>query len=180
MRSNSAARNTVPPGCGDCTRGASGLAPQAILVEHPAAALEHERHLGEGTLRNLAGPLEVLVHGPRHERVPARVQQAPRGEVQPGNHAGDEHDPVGIDPPPIELFEARHDRIAQRCRRRGVAQHAVSGSPGQCLQHRRGRAKVAVGDPERDHVAAGVAIPADAPGAGALDRRVEIELHAAL
>src|SRR3989454_12608596 len=59
----------------------------------------------------------------------------------------------------------------------GVAENAVLDPLLESLKHARWSAKVAVGDPQRNHVAAGIALPAGAPGAGALERRVEIEPH---
>jgi hypothetical protein len=46
---------------------------------------------------------------------------------------------------------------------------------GKGLQYGRRGAEIRVGDPQRDDVAPGVALPARAPGPAALDRRVEIE-----
>jgi hypothetical protein len=42
------------------------------------------------------------------------------------------------------------------------------------FQDRAGGSKVGIGDPERDDVAPRVAVPAQAPRIGALDRRVKV------
>src|SRR5258706_14585540 len=56
----------------------------------------------------------------------------------------------------------------------GIAEHAVAHALGERFEHRRWRAEVGVGDPQRDDVAPGVTVPAQAPAARALHRRIEI------
>src|SRR2546427_6854752 len=97
--------------------------------------------------------------------------------MQAGHHARQEDDPRRIDAPAIEPLQALDDRSAQLLRGGGVAENAVLDPLLESLKHARWSAKVAVGDPQRNHVAAGIALPAGAPGAGALERRVEIEPH---
>src|SRR3989442_10913931 len=97
--------------------------------------------------------------------------------MQAGHHARQEDDPGRIDAPAIEPLQALDDRSAQLLRGGGVAENAVLDPLLESLEHARWSAKVAVGDPQRNHVAAGIALPAGAPGAGALERRVEIEPH---
>src|SRR5437588_7375339 len=94
--------------------------------------------------------------------------------MQPRHHARQEDDPRRIHGPVVAAGEALDDRIAQLCRRSGIAEHAVRYARVHGRKHGAWRAEVAVGDPQRDDVAAGVALPAQAPGPGALDRRVEI------
>src|SRR5438445_3066057 len=97
--------------------------------------------------------------------------------MQAGQHARQEYDPGRVDAPAIEPLQALDDRSAQLLRGGGVAENAVLDPLLESLEHARWSAKVAVGDPQRNHVAAGIALPAGAPGAGALERRVEIEPH---
>ena len=80
-----------------------------------------------------------------------------------------EHD---LDLNPADVLEVRDWRSSKAF---GPTEHAVLGAPRQRFEHGGRRAEIAVGDPERDHVAARVAFPARAPGAGALDRGIEIE-----
>src|SRR3954462_5440665 len=74
----------------------------------------------------------------------------------------------------MALREVIDYRAEQLFRRSGVAEHAVLDAPRECRAHRRRRAEIRIGDPERDHVAPRVALPSHAPGAGPLDRLVEI------
>src|SRR6266850_7199419 len=87
------------------------------------------------------------------------------------------HDPRRVDAPAIEPRQALDNGFAQLFRCGGVAEHAVLDPLLKSFKHARWSAKVAVGDPQRNHVAPGIALPASAPGAGALERRVEIEIH---
>src|SRR5882762_8166107 len=90
------------------------------------------------------------------------------------------HDPRRVDAPAIEPRQALDNGFAQLFRGGGVAEHAVLDPLLKSFKHARWSAKVAVGDPQRNHVAPGIALPAGAPGAGALERRVEIEIHRVL
>src|SRR6266850_1545804 len=87
------------------------------------------------------------------------------------------HDPRRVDAPAIEPLQALDDRFAQLFRGGGVAENAVLDPLLKSREDARWSAKIAVGDPQWNHVAPGVALPARAPGARALERRVEIELH---
>src|SRR5882762_6362879 len=87
------------------------------------------------------------------------------------------HDPRRVDAPAIEPLQALDDRFAQLFRGGGVAENAVLDPLLKSFMDARWSAKIAVGDPQWNHVAPGVALPARAPGARALERRVEIELH---
>src|SRR5437879_10510638 len=100
--------------------------------------------------------------------------------MQAGHHARQEDDPGRVDAPAIEPLQALDDRSAQLLRGAGVAENAVLDPLLKSFEHARWSAKVAVGDPQRNHVAPGIALPAGAPGAGALERRVEIEYHRAV
>src|SRR5437773_8365126 len=97
--------------------------------------------------------------------------------MQAWHHARQEDDPGRIDAPAIEPLQALDDGFAQLFRSAGVAENAVLYPLLKSFKDARRRAKVAVGDPQRNHVAPGIALPADDPGAGALERRVEIEPH---
>src|SRR5205807_841812 len=99
--------------------------------------------------------------------------------MQAGHHARQKDDPGRVDAPAIEPLQAPDDRFAQLLRRGGVAEHAVLDPRLESFKHARWSAKVAVGDPQRNDVAPAIALPARAPGAGALERRVEIEPHLA-
>src|SRR5207302_6513723 len=98
--------------------------------------------------------------------------------MQAGHHARQKDDPGRIDAPAIEPLQALDDRSAQFLRGGGIAEHAVLDPLPKSFKHARWSAKVAVGDPQRNDVAPAIALPAGAPGAGALERRVEIEAHA--
>src|SRR5207302_10417430 len=98
--------------------------------------------------------------------------------MQAGHHARQKDDPGRIDAPAIEPLQALDDRSAQLLRGVGVAENAVLDPLLKSIKHALWSAKVAVGDPQRNHVAPAIALPAGAPGAGALERRVEIEAHA--
>src|SRR6266699_5337591 len=87
------------------------------------------------------------------------------------------HDPRPVDAPAIEPLQALDDRSAQLLRGAGVAENAVLDPLLKSFKHARWSAKVAVGDPQRNHVAPGIAVPAHAPRPRALDRSIEIELH---
>src|SRR5205807_210233 len=100
--------------------------------------------------------------------------------MQAGHHARQKHDPRRVDAPAIEPLQAPDDRFAQLLRGVGVAENAVLDPLLKSFKHARWSAKVAVGDPQRNDVAPGIALPAGAPGAGALERRVEIEPHLAV
>src|ERR1700694_273418 len=97
--------------------------------------------------------------------------------MQAGHHAGQKDDPGRVDAPAIEPLQALHDGFAQLFRGGGVAENAVLYPLLKSLKDARWSAKVAVGDPQRNHVAAGVALPAHAPRPRALDRSIEIELY---
>src|ERR1041384_6145399 len=99
-----------------------------------------------------------------------------RARAAGGTSRGIDH-PGGLDTPGVAALA---DRLGQRGGRGGVAEHAVLDAGGERVQHGRRRTEIAVGDPQRDDVASRVALPARAPGAGPLDRRVEVELHADL
>ena len=101
-------------------------------------------------------------------------QQPPCAYVQAGNNARQENNPRGIYAPPVAAREALDDRLAQRFRRRRIAEDAMLDARGKRIEHRPWRAEIRIGDPQRDDVAAGVAVPAQAPGSGPVDRRVEI------
>src|SRR5438874_12167426 len=100
--------------------------------------------------------------------------------MQAGHHARQKHDPRRVDAPAIEPLQTPDDRFAQLLRGVGVAENAVLDPLLKSFKHARWSAKVAVGDPQRNDVAPGIALPAGAPGAGALERRVEIEPHLAV
>src|SRR6267143_263120 len=97
--------------------------------------------------------------------------------MQAGHHARQKDDPGRLDAPAIEPFQALDDGFAQLFRGGGVAENAMLDPLLKSFKDARWSAKVAVGDPQRNDVAPGIALPAGAPGAGALERRVEIEFH---
>src|SRR5882762_10816899 len=97
--------------------------------------------------------------------------------MQAGHHARQKDDPGRLDAPAIETFQALDDGFAQLFRGGGVAENAMLDPLLKSFKDARWSAKVAVGDPQRNDVAPGIALPAGAPGAGALERRVEIEFH---
>src|SRR3977135_3143413 len=97
--------------------------------------------------------------------------------MQAGHHARQKDDPGRVDAPAIEPLQALDDRFAQLLRGGGVAENAVLYPFLQSFKDARWSAKVAVGDPQRNDVAPGIALPTGAPRAGALERRVEIEPH---
>src|SRR5947208_9571395 len=97
--------------------------------------------------------------------------------MQARHHARQEDDPRRLDAPAIEPLQALDDGFAQLFRSAGVAENAMLHPLLKSFKDARRSAKVAVGDPQRNHVAPGIALPAGAPGAGALERRVEIEPH---
>ena len=101
-------------------------------------------------------------------------EQPPRADMQAGNHAGEKDDPGGLDTPAVAPGEALDDRAAQLLGRQAVAEHAVAHARAERFQDRARRTEVGVGNPQRNDVTAGVAVPAQAPAAGALDRQVEI------
>src|SRR5712664_4097526 len=100
--------------------------------------------------------------------------------MQAGHHTRQKDDPGRVDAPAIEAFQALDDGFAQLFRGDGVAENAMLDPVLKSFKDARWSAKVAVGDPQRDDVAPGIALPAGAPGAGALERRVEIEFHRGL
>src|SRR6266852_624059 len=100
--------------------------------------------------------------------------------MQAGHHTRQKDDPGRVDAPAIEPFQALDDGFAQLFRGGGVAENAMLYPLLKSFKDARRSAKVAVGDPQRNHVAPGIALPAGAPGAGALERRVEIEFHRVL
>ena len=148
------------------------------FVEYPAARMLDERHVVVLTRRNLHRALEVLVDRGRHQDMLVGGAEMARSEMQPWDHAGQKHDPGRLDRPAVELLHALDDRLAQDVGRRAVAEYPVRDARGKCFEHRRRRAKVGIGDPERYDIAPGVALPARGPGSAAVDRRVEIEWHA--
>src|SRR2546422_9650789 len=97
--------------------------------------------------------------------------------MQARHHARQKDDPGRLDAPAIEPLQALDDRSAQLLRGGGVAENAVLYPLLESFKDARWGAKVAVGDPQRNHVAPGEARPAGAPGARALERSVEIEPH---
>src|SRR4030081_2335500 len=97
--------------------------------------------------------------------------------MQAGHDPRQKHDPRRIDAPAIEPLQALDDRFAQLLRGGGVAENTMLDPLFKSFKHARWSAKISVGDPQRNHVAPGVALPASAPGASALERRVEIERH---
>src|SRR6266850_7812307 len=99
--------------------------------------------------------------------------------MQAGHHARQEDDPGRVDAPAIEPLQALDDRFTQLFRRGGVAENAVLYPLLKSFKDARWSAKIAVGDPQRDHVAP-VAVPARAPRPRALERRVEIESHSSV
>src|SRR5437867_11779111 len=97
--------------------------------------------------------------------------------MQAWHHARQKDDPGRLDAPAVEPLQALDDGFGQLVRSAGVAENAVLYPLLKSFKDARCSAKVAVGDPQRNHVAPGIALPAGAPGAGALERRVEIEPH---
>src|SRR5438094_10232208 len=97
--------------------------------------------------------------------------------MQARHHARQKDDPGRLDAPAIEPLQALDDGSAQLSRSAGVAENAVLYPLLKSLKDARCSAKVAAGDPQRNHVAPGIAVPAGAPGAAPLQRRVEIDLH---
>src|SRR5467141_3330116 len=97
--------------------------------------------------------------------------------MQAGHHTRQKDDPGRVDAPAIEPLQALDDGFAQLFRGGGVAENAVLDPLLESFKDARRSAKVAVGDPQRNDVAPGIALPPGAPGAGALERRVEIEAH---
>src|SRR5437870_3907971 len=97
--------------------------------------------------------------------------------MQARHHARQKDDPGRLDAPAIEPLQALDDGFAQLFRSGGVAENAVLYPLLKSFKDARRSAKVAVGDPQWNHVAPGIALPAGAPGAGALERRVKIEPH---
>jgi hypothetical protein len=82
----------------------------------------------------------------------------------PGSHtsqSGSMRQPWSRAMPSMHGLEHRRPRV-------GVAEHPVVDARLEGFEHRRGRGEVHVGHPHRDHVAAGVAAPLDAVGAGAV------------
>ena len=57
----------------------------------------------------------------------------------------------------------------------GVAEHAVVNAPMQGVEHGGRSGEVHVGDPQRQHVAAGIAAPFFARQAAAVDEAIEVE-----
>jgi len=154
-----------------------GVLPQVLRVEDPAASVEDERNLGEAARRELGGALEVLIDRPRHEHVALGRHELARREVQPGDDSGEINHPRGLDTPGVTSRETLADRLGQRRRRGGVAEDAMGDAGSERLEHHRWSPEIAVGDPQRDDVAPRIALPARAPGAGPLDRRIKIESH---
>src|SRR5216683_1640769 len=97
--------------------------------------------------------------------------------MQAGHHTRQKNDPGRVDAPAIEPFQALDDGFAQLFRGGGVAENAMLDPLLKSLKDARWSAKVAVGDPQRNDVAPGIAVPAHAPRPRALDRSIEIELH---
>src|SRR5713101_4553572 len=100
--------------------------------------------------------------------------------MQAGHQARQKDDPGWVDTPAIEPLQALDDGFAQLLRGGGVAENAMLYLLLKSFKDARWSAKVAVGDPQRNHVAPGIALPAGAPGAGALERRFEIGVHRVL
>ena len=154
-----------------------GVLPQIPRVEDPPSAVEDERNLGEAARRELGRALEMLVDRPRHQHVALGRHELARREMQPGDNPGEIDDPGGLDAPGIAPLEALADRLGERGRRGGIAEHAMGDAGRKRVEHCRRRPEIAIGHPQRDDVASRVALPARAPGAGPVDRRIEIEGH---
>src|SRR5205085_3026035 len=116
----------------------------------------------------------MLVERRRQKRKLGRPHQLPGAHMQARHHTGQKDKPRRIHVPAVAAREALDDRLAQLFRRGGVAEDAMLEARVHGREHRARRAKVRIGNPQRDDVAAGVAVPAQAPGAGALDGGVEI------
>src|SRR5439155_5596958 len=151
-----------------------------VFIENPASMLQNQLQLGVRARRELHGALEVLVDRGRDERVAVGRQELARRKMQAGHHARQKDDPGRLDAPAVEPLQALDDGSAQLFRSAGVAEDAVLNPRLKSFKDARWSAKVAVGDPQGNHVAPGIALPAGAPGAGALERRVEIEAHPAV
>src|SRR5882672_11724668 len=89
------------------------------------------------------------------------------------------HEPRRVDAPAIEPRQALDNGFAQLFRGGGVAENAVLDPLLKSFKHARWSAKVAVGDPQRNHVAPGIALPARAPRPRALEGRDVIPLWVA-
>src|SRR4051812_2476641 len=122
----------------------------------------------------LDGAPEVLVDRRRDECMLGRSKQAARADMQPGNDAGEKNDPRWVHLPLIAPREALDDGAFQLVGRCAIAEYPVLYARGERVENRRRRAKIGVGDPERDDVAPGVAVPPQAAGSGTVDRGVEI------
>src|SRR5882672_5254513 len=99
--------------------------------------------------------------------------------MQAGHHARQKDDPGRVDAPAIEPRQALDDRSAQLLRGGGVAENAMLDPLLKSFKHARWSAKVAVGNPQRNHVAPGIALPARAPRPRALEGRDVIPLWVA-
>ncbi|HET7297975.1 MAG TPA: hypothetical protein VFI89_04615, partial [Burkholderiales bacterium] len=154
-----------------------GVRINRVQVEHPAAVLEYERNLGEAPRRELYGALEVVIDRSRNKGVAIARNQLTRREVQARDDSGNKYDPPRVYGPAVQALHAFRDGEAQLVRRRAVSEDAVLDARRQRFADRGRGAKISVGNPERDNVAAGVALPACAPGTRALDGRVEIERY---
>jgi hypothetical protein len=94
--------------------------------------------------------------------------------MEPGHHSRQKDDPGGINPPPVTARQPLDDRALQLFRRRAIAEDAVPDTRGERLEDGVRRAEIGIGDPQRDDVAAGVTVPAQAPCACAINRGIKI------
>src|SRR5438046_4143650 len=121
--------------------------------------LQNQLQIGVSPRRELEGALEMLVDRGRDERVAVGRQELARRKMQARHHARQKDDPGRLDAPAMEPLQALDDRSAQLLRGGGVAENAVLYPLLKSFKDARWGAKVAVGDPQRNHVAPGVARP---------------------
>jgi hypothetical protein len=146
-------------------------------VPLPALAAVHQGCGDQALLEVGRGVQEGRVHRGGGEHPVTGLADGPHCHVEAGDHPRQPHQPLGLDAPGVVPGNAFDHRLEHRGPGVGIAENAMVDARMEGFQHRRGRGKVHVGHPHGDHVAAGVAAPLDAVGAGAIRRGAEVEGH---
>jgi|GEM_PF-6049484 len=148
-------------------------------VDFPAliVRIEGERH-GDGCAPGIPRRAhERRINRGEAKHLVVRLRECLGGDVESYHQARQPDQPGRVDFPSIPCRQRIDDCVHGGFHRPGITVDAVFHPLMQCGDNCRRGAKIHVGDPEREHVAAGILLPFLRVGATAIGRSVEIESH---
>ena len=133
---------------------------QIVEVHRPAViAAEHQRRDLPPQTGSHGHVEERRIGGRQHHQIRRRTGQHLRREIERRHDAGDPHQPLFAHDPVVASRKPGDERLHRRGRRGGVAEDRMLQAFADRVDHERRNWQVHVRDPERQHVAPGVALP---------------------